>query len=118
MAIKMQKEEFLRSSRINDEDREKVLSTIDSMRGEIVDLCSQLVKRQSVNPKYPSADAQKYLGGEKICNEFLESVLSSFGCKTDLFELEAGRTNLVGTLKGSSGGKSLILNGHIDTVPF
>lgn len=28
------------------------------------------------------------------------------------------RPNIVGTLKGSGGGKSLILNGHIDTMPY
>ncbi len=88
------------------------------MRDEIVDLTSQLVKRQSVNPNYPNSDAQKYLGGEKECNHFLESYLSSVGCKTDLFEKAKERTNLVATMKGTGGGRSLILSGHIDTVPF
>ena len=95
-----------------------VLDIVDSMRSEIVDLCSRLVKQQSVNPKYPDAEASKYLGGEKDCNVLLEAVLSGFGCKTDLFERAPQRTNLVGSLKGSGEGRSLILNGHIDTVPF
>ncbi|MDF2910322.1 MAG: acetylornithine deacetylase or succinyl-diaminopimelate desuccinylase [Sporolactobacillus laevolacticus] len=30
----------------------------------------------------------------------------------------AGRPNVVGLLKGTGGGKSLILNGHIDTMPY
>ena len=96
----------------------KVLYTIDSMRGEIVELTSQLVRRQSVNPNYPNSDASKYLGGEKECNRFLDAYLQSIGCKTDLFEKAKDRTNLVGTMKGAGGGKSLILSGHIDTVPF
>ncbi len=29
-----------------------------------------------------------------------------------------GRPNVVGTLKGTGGGRSLILNGHVDTMPF
>ncbi|HZW55158.1 MAG TPA: ArgE/DapE family deacylase [Nitrososphaerales archaeon] len=100
------------------EDQKAVLRVIDSMKGEIIDLCAQLVKLQSVNPKYPDADGARYLGGEKDCNKLLESVLAGFGCKTDLFEKAPLRTNLVGTLKGIGGGRSLILNGHIDTVPF
>jgi acetylornithine deacetylase/succinyl-diaminopimelate desuccinylase family protein len=95
-----------------------VSKTIDAMREEIIALCSKLVQMQSVNPKYPGSDAEKYLGGEKECNEFLVSQLSTFGCDVDLFEKSDQRTNLVGTLEGSGGGKSLIMNGHIDTVPF
>ena len=96
----------------------QVLRTIDSMRGEIICLSSDLVKRQSINPLYTGVDVDKVLGGEKECNEFLAPILKEFGCKTDLFEKAPKRTNLVGVLKGSGGGKSLILNGHIDTVPF
>jgi formylaminopyrimidine deformylase len=97
---------------------EKLLFTIDSMKDEIIQLCSELVKMQSVNPKYPDADAEKFLGGEKECNEYLARQLSGFGCETDLFEKSKDRTNLVGRLKGKGNGRSIILNGHIDTVPF
>ena len=34
-----------------------------------------------------------------------------------MWEEAAGRANLVGVWKGAGGGKSLIHNGHIDTVP-
>ncbi|HYB05077.1 MAG TPA: M20/M25/M40 family metallo-hydrolase, partial [Nitrososphaerales archaeon] len=94
------------------------MKTIDAMRDEIIDLCRNLVQRQSVNPKYPDADSEKYLGGEKACNEFLATELSGFGCKVDLFEKAPQRINLVSTLKGAGEGRSLIINGHIDTVPF
>ncbi len=77
-----------------------------------------MVSIQSINPKYPSADAEKYLGGEKECNEFLGSELAKLGCKIDLFEKSEKRTNLVATLTGKGEGRSLIMNGHIDTVPF
>ena len=96
-----------------------VLAKIDNMRQEIVNLLSELVKRQSVNPKYPELDSGKYLGGEKICNEYLEKHLSSIGFKTDLFEIEKDRMNLVATVgAGNTLGRSLIFSGHIDTVPF
>lgn len=77
-----------------------VLKTVDGMHEEIVGLCSKLVSIQSINPKYPSADAEKYLGGEKECNEFLGSELAKLGCKIDLFEKSEKRTNLVATLTG------------------
>jgi len=96
-----------------------VLSKIDSMGEEIIGLTSELVRRQSVNPRYPDSDAAKYLGGERDCNNFLASSLDKIGeGKIDLFELSAQRQNLVASFKGSGGGKSLILTGHIDTVPF
>jgi len=44
-------------------------------------------------------------------------VMDAAGCETDLWEEEPGRGNLVGVLKGRGGGRSLIFNGHIDTVP-
>ncbi len=88
------------------------------MRKEVTGLTSELVKRQSINPLYSGVDIDKVLGGEKDCNEYLASVLREFGCKIDLFEKAPKRTNLVGVLKGTGGGRSLILNGHIDTVPF
>lgn len=96
----------------------KVLETVEGMREEIIALCSQLIRRQSINPRYPSSDAEKYLGGEKECNDFLASELAKFGCKIDLFEKAEKRANLVATLEGRGGGRSLIMNGHIDTVPF
>jgi formylaminopyrimidine deformylase len=101
-----------------DQNIQQVMKTIDDMREEIIELCSNLVRRQSVNPKYPDSDSEKYLGGEKACNEFLAAELAKFGCKVDLFEKAPQRANLVGTLKGGGGGRSLIMNGHIDTVPF
>jgi acetylornithine deacetylase len=99
-------------------DFDNLLSTIDSMKDEIVQLASDLIKIQSVNPKYPDGDAEKFLGGEKECNQFLARQLSDFGCEIDLFEKLRDRTNLVGKFKGHGTGRSIILNGHIDTVPF
>ena len=39
------------------------------------------------------------------------------GTRNDLWEEEPGRANLVGVISGSGSGRSLIFNGHIDTVP-
>ena len=98
--------------------RKKVLHTIDGMKDEIVQCCSDLVKIPSVDPLYPGIVQKDFLGGEKRCNEFLKSIMEEFGCETDMFEKEPYRTNLVGLLRGEGKGRSLILNGHIDTVPW
>lgn len=88
------------------------------MKKEIVNLTSEIVQIQSVNPLYPGVDTEKVLGGEKENNKVLKAVVEAFGCKATLVEKARERASLVGVLKGAGDGKSLILNGHIDTVPF
>ncbi|RYL92545.1 ArgE/DapE family deacylase [Sporolactobacillus sp. THM7-4] len=73
-------------------------------------------------------------GNEKNGQEIVKQKLQQLGFMIDEFEVDdekikqfpganlghknAGRPNVVGRLKGTGGGKSLILNGHIDTMPF
>jgi len=47
----------------------------------------------------------------------VEPILRDLGFETDMFAVEGGRENLVGPLKGTGGGKSLMFNGHVDVVP-
>src|ERR1035437_7080599 len=97
--------------------KEQVLSTVEKMKDEIVSLLSELVRIPSVNPRYPGADYAALVGGESACNERLAQAYRIAGCQVDFVEKEKGRANLVGVFKGSGGGRSLIYNGHIDTVP-
>ena len=97
--------------------RAAVLAEIDGMREEIAATLGTLVRIPSVTPKYPGLDYDEVVGGEKRCNEALVPVLAAAGAEIDLWEEEPGRGNLVGVVQGSGGGRSLILNGHIDTVP-
>src|SRR5699024_10359651 len=71
-------------------------------------------------------------GKEKEVQEWLAIELDKMGLTTHLFEPDnnkikhyedynpnhsyEGRPNLVATLKGQGGGRSIILNGHVDTV--
>lgn len=103
---------------IEDLVRDSVLKVIDGMESRIASFCSELVRIQSVNPGFPGIVPEEVLGGEKECNQFLASKLEELGFKIDLFDVIPKRTNLVGTLRGKGSGRSLILNGHIDTVPF
>lgn len=70
-----------------------------------------LVQINSVNPTLaPGAP------GEAEIAKFIADSLASFGLNTESFEPEPGRISVVGTLKGSGGGRSLMLNAHCDTV--
>ena len=49
---------------------------------------------------------------------FLAEFLGSRGYDVELQEVDPGRFQTIATLKGSGGGKSLMLNGHIDMDPL
>ena len=95
----------------------KVVEIIDSMKSEIVQTVSELVQIRSVNPGYPGVDYEREIGGETDANKYLRKSYEGMGLQVDMWEEAEKRANLVGVWKGAGGGKSLILNGHIDTVP-
>ena len=98
-------------------DSAKVLETVDSMKQEIIDGVQAVVRVPSINPKYPGMDYDETVGGESDANELIAGFYSAIGAEMDVWAEEPKRNNVVGTIKGSGGGKSLIFNGHIDTVP-
>ncbi len=102
---------------LENETRNRVLTTIDGMREDIVCFCSDLVRIPSITPTYLGVDVEEVLGGETRVSEFVAPVLESMGFQNDLWEEAPKRANLVGKLEGSGGGKSLILSGHVDVVP-
>ena len=74
-------------------------------------LLQDLVKIDSVNPSLVSGAA-----GEADIAEYLREWMTARGMEATITEIEPGRVNAVGVLKGSGGGKSIMLNGHTDTV--
>ena len=72
-------------------------------------------------------------GQEGAAQMYMAGFLERLGCEVDIFEPDnermkaypgynqghsyAGRPVVVGTYRGTGGGKSLILNGHMDTMP-
>jgi acetylornithine deacetylase len=71
----------------------------------------RLVQINSVNPTLvPGAPGEKEIAG------FIRESLSAMNLTTAVFEPEPGRLSVVGRLKGSGGGRSLMLNAHCDTV--
>ena len=100
-----------------DSRKQAVLAKIDAMQGEIVETLAELVRIPSISPKYPGLVEEEHLDGETACNRALAKHYEAIGCEVDLWEAVPRRNNLAGVLKGSGGGRSLIFNGHIDTVP-
>jgi acetylornithine deacetylase len=71
----------------------------------------RLVQINSVNPTLvPGAP------GEREIAQFIASALQASRLTTEIFEPEPGRLSVVGRLKGSGAGRSLMWNAHCDTV--
>ncbi len=71
----------------------------------------RLVQINSVNPTLVQGAP-----GEREIAGFIAASLTGIGLKTEIFEPEPGRLSVLGTLEGSGGGRSLMLNAHCDTV--
>ena len=54
--------------------------------------------------------------GEAVIGEYVAGTLTNLGLDVATHELEPGRVNVVGILEGTGDGRSLLLNGHLDTV--
>ncbi|HUS77838.1 MAG TPA: ArgE/DapE family deacylase [Patescibacteria group bacterium] len=76
-----------------------------------VELLGRLVEIDSVNPSLVPGAA-----GEGEIAKFLDQYMQGLGLKTDLEEVAPCRFNVIGLLKGTGGGRTLMLNGHTDTV--
>ncbi|NPV74865.1 MAG: ArgE/DapE family deacylase [Anaerolineae bacterium] len=104
-------------------DQTEILSAIDAAQDEIVAFLQKLISFQSVT------------GKEGEIQAFLADYLKQMGLEVDVFipDVERlrgfpgflepdqsfeGRPNVVGVWKGKGQGKSILLNGHVDTVPL
>ncbi len=74
--------------------------------------CTQkLVQINSINPLL-SPEGK----GEAEVSAYVADSLNALGLDVKRSEIAPGRFNVVGTLKGNAGGRSLLLNAHTDTV--
>ena len=74
-------------------------------------LLSDLISIDSVNPSLVPGGK-----GEEEIARFLGDYMRRMGLVVRYQEFAPGRGNIIGILKGTGGGKSVMLNGHIDTV--
>jgi acetylornithine deacetylase len=99
---------------------------VESHRDRLVEIIRDLVRIPSEN-KPPR-------GTERECQEYTAGFLRAVGLQPDVYELSevdglldhplywpgnnyANRPNVGARRKGANGGRSLVLSGHIDTVP-
>lgn len=104
----------------------KLNSFVERHSSRLVELVRELVRRPSEN-RAPH-------GSEQLCQQYVAGVLAAAGLTPDVYELPqveglekhplyfpgrdyAGRPNVAARRAGRGGGRSLILSGHIDTVP-
>ena len=80
-------------------------------KSEIFGLLKDLIRINSVNPSLVEGAP----GEEEIAN-FIADYMKEIGLEMHIEEIETGRPNVVGVLKGSGNGPILLLNGHMDTV--
>src|SRR6266581_8974576 len=74
-------------------------------------LICELVAIESVNPDIAASG-----GGETPIAGFVASWLRAEGLLVEIVEPVPGRPSVVGVLRGSGGGRSLMLNAHMDTL--
>jgi acetylornithine deacetylase len=105
---------------------QRVTAAARKLRGRLIETISALVRIPSENT--PPA------GAELECQRYVAARLSELGLKSEIYDLTSvpgltghpvfrhdrdysNRPNVAALWRGSGGGKSLLLSGHIDTVP-
>lgn len=85
---------------------ERLLACIEE--SEVVSVCSELIRRKSVNPP----------GNEREPAQYAAEYLRQAGCEVELVEHSADRASVLARLKGTGGDrKGILLSAHLDTVP-
>jgi acetylornithine deacetylase len=81
------------------------------MRQDLLDLTSRLVAIDSVNPSLVAGGA-----GETAIARFIAGWAQAAGLEADVLEGTPGRPSVIVRARGTGGGGTLLLCGHIDTV--
>lgn len=74
---------------------------------ELVSLLQRMVQFRSYSAGGEEGDIAKYVA----------AYTSEMGLEAELDEVEPNRFNVISSLRGTGGGKSLMFNGHLDTNP-
>lgn len=91
----------------------RVLAAIEEQRDEAISIVQNLVRIPSENPKLSGKPSD----GEAKLQDYVATLHEEIGASLDRWDALPGRPNLVGTIQGTGGGRSLTINGHIDVVP-
>src|SRR5438046_2815057 len=98
-----------------------IVAAVDALRSDVIAALQELVRIPS--PTGEEAAAQQAMAQLMHDQELEvdvwepdEGALAPYAESVTIGNGFAGRPNVVGLLRGRGGGRSLILNGHIDTV--
>jgi acetylornithine deacetylase len=107
---------------MTDANRQKIIAKVDASRDQAIKFLQDMVAIPSVT------------GDEAAIQKHMSGYLSKVGLEVDMWETDweelkkhpgyrpvdrgyKGRPNIVATLKGTGGGRSILLNGHTDVIP-
>ena len=80
----------------------------DRATEEVVQICSDLIRIESVNPT----------GNERAIAEHVAGLLTDAGLTPEIFESEPGRASVVARWAGEDSSRdALLIHGHLDVVP-
>jgi acetylornithine deacetylase len=82
-----------------------------ALADQLQELACRLVAIESVNPDLVATGS-----GEVNIAAFVAEWLSDEGLEVEIVAAAPGRPSVVGVVRGTGGGKSLMLNAHMDTV--
>lgn len=108
-------------------DEQRLAATLDRLRPELEETLAALIRIPSEN--LPPD------GHEQACQRYIAGQLRQLGLEPDIYDIStvagltehpeywpgrnyAGRPNVNAVLAGAGGGRSLVLSGHVDTVPI
>jgi acetylornithine deacetylase len=78
----------------------------------ITETLTDLVRTKSINPAFSDGEPSD----EREIATQLGEKMRALGMETTEYEAAPGRVSVVGRLRGTGGGRSLMLYGHVDTV--
>jgi formylaminopyrimidine deformylase len=82
-----------------------LLDYVDAGRERLIDLTRTLIGFRTPNP--PG-------GNEAEAQAWVAAQMEALGMEVDVWDVLPGRPNVVGRLRGTGGGPTVVLNGHID----
>jgi acetylornithine deacetylase len=85
-------------------------------RAALASVCAAVDEAELITFTREVARIPSVHGEEKAITEAFAARLEKLGLETDVLEVERDRANVLGWLRGAGGGRSLTLNGHLDTV--
>ncbi|KAH8649685.1 tryptophan synthase beta subunit-like PLP-dependent enzyme [Tricladium varicosporioides] len=97
---------------LSTEGPREYIKPLDARISDPVALTQALVRIESTNPGLSKAGGV----GERQIADYIAAWLEHRNIETYWLEKTQGRPSVVGIVRGSGGGKSIMFNGHLDTV--